>query len=407
MGIGRKIVGGLILGVIVLTPVIGVSSPAFADDDKTIAKKIIEELGNRSTVAVIDPAKLSNKDLIEDKVFEGGTSIVAVKRDALGDYKPADLSEFIVEEDGYGYDTSLNLLVIDNGRESKIYVSSPNKELETSVVGLLGEPTADGGIVSNDPGWLILREADAISAAQEPFNGAPSGETIGIIFAWIGGGIVALIALIWGSISFFDYRSRTQYKRRDRKIARINARKAEAKAKADAKIAKDKAKQKRKHDEEEKKLAKEREATAAKVTDPIETQVNSLRTVAKDVSSSDKRLAEGLDLVLERFVELRESLTLMDTPEPRRKILFVEYEDRLEKLATIVGPKYYDDLKRNPAHWRKPEEKLDAIRLSVERTAEQILENIRQLKEGSEFDFELVIDSILGFKVINPKDMLK
>lgn len=408
MGIGRKIVGGLIIGAIALVPVLGVTSTAFAaDGENTIAKKIVDELGSRNTVAVIQPAELSNKDLIEDKVFEGGTSIVAVKRDSLGDYKPTDLSRFIVDEDGYGYDTSLNLLVVDNGRESKIYVSSPNDELETAVVSLLGEATTDGGIVTNDPGWTILRNADAIKQAQVPFNGSPSGETIGIIFAWIGAGVVALILLIWLICAIVGQRRRTRYQRHDRKVAKTAARAAAAQAKVDAKKAKEAAKLKRKTDAQEKRLAKEREATAAKVTDPIENQINDLRTVEQNVRLSDERLADGLKLVLERFVELRESLTLMDTPEVRRNILFVEYEDRLEKLTTIVGPKYYDDLKRNPEHWREPEKKLDAIRESIEATAEQILENIRQLKEGSEFDFELVIDSILGFKVIDPKDMLK
>lgn len=67
MGIGRKIVGGLIIGAIALAPVLGVTSPAFAvEDENTIAKKIVDEMDARYDVVVVDPAYISNpKDMLK------------------------------------------------------------------------------------------------------------------------------------------------------------------------------------------------------------------------------------------------------------------------------------------------------------------------------------------------------
>lgn len=400
MMLRRKIFVGFAVGLVLL--ISGCAATSETVDGGKIAEKIVNDLDSSSSFStvVIDPATISNLDLLKDKDFESYTSLVVLKAKNLGDYLPEDLSDYIVKDNAGDSATGLNFLVVAGKTESHIYVSAVTAELKTKVISILGGVDKSGAVVTNDPGWLILRNADAIKKAQSVYADNSAVVITGIVLGSIFVGIPLLIFIGYLVFRFVDHVRHPNYISIQRKQKRKNARAAAKAKKIDARAAKVK-------DAAQAKQQREREANAAHVTPPIETYLGVIREAKKNLRATDPALSESLGLVLSRFMELRESFTLMETPEVKRNVLYVEYENRLEQIATLIGPKYYDNLKKNPEYWHDPEAKLNAIRLSVEKTAEQILENIRQLMEGSEFEFDLVVETILGFKVVDPREMLK
>jgi len=387
-----------------------IAAPAAAAPSETeLTKLILDELDNSSDdLVVIEPAKISNADLINDQLFSSYTSIVVVDSGSLNGYAPEELSQFILQEDGYDYSTSLNILVVNYSGEDKIYVSANNPELELAVSKILGGSSAEGPITTTDAGWEILRNSDAIYKSQRSFSDdGDTGMIVGIVFGCIFG--VPLI--VWGIVALILHLRR---KWRRGTYARNAAKNAKRTAKNDKVKAKEFAAEQRKTDRaaKEEQAKKERaraarEASGHPLTPLLTENIAALRSFIPSLSKTDPELANSIESVLERFSELREAITLMGAGKVKREILFLEYGNTFEKLVTLVGPKYYQDIKENPTHWRNADDKLNAIRKSFESTNDQLLESIIQLKEGSELEFQVSIDSILGFKIYSVKDMLE
>lgn len=378
---------------------VATAAPAYAADNETeLTNEIVDRLGS-DDIVVIEPAKLSNLELLEDKMFYSYFSVVAVNSVSLDGYDPAQLADFILNENGYDNDKSISVLVVNSKAGDEIYVSAVNNTLEKDVITLLGGVGASSPINSDDAGWDILRNSDAIYDLQKEMGGDMPLWGVLLIMP----GMIVIPLAIWGIIYFIirlrRNRRRTSYTRR---IAR--QRKLDEKRYAKETKIQERAEKARAAAEAKEQLA--REANAAPVTPELDLKLNKLLTVAKDISADDTKLSSAVVRVYELFTELREAITLMDASDAKRGVLYVEYGARFDKLITLIGPKYYQDIKNHPNHWRDADGKLKAIRKSFDSTADQILESIIQLKEGSEFEFEISIESILGFKVASPKDML-
>lgn len=373
------------------------SAAQASDDEAELTELILDQLDRNDDIAVIEPAKLSNLELLKEKSFGSHTTIVTVSPSALDSHAPDELSRFIVNEDGNGYETSLNLLVVTHKNGDEIYVSAADEKLEQGVVELLGGESVSDPIHSDDAGWDILRNSDSIYKLQRDISPSVSWMIV-FIFPGI---FVYAIVIMWlvHLLNKHAFSYAAKRKRSTKKANRVAARKKRENDVATAKAAK-----LRKLEKE--KLQRERELNQAEIPTLLEQHITDLRQYADGLKNEDPELADAVELTLERFGDLREALTLMEATEAKRGVLFVEYENQFEKLVTLLGPKYYLDIKKNPIHWRKPEDKLSSIRLSFVITAQHILDSIVRLKEGSEFDFQLSIESILKFKVVSPRDLL-
>ncbi len=385
------------------------AAPAAAAPSETeLTKEILDQLDGSTDVVVIEPATISNLDLLNDKTFYSTTSIVVVDSGSLAGYAPDELSEFIFQEDGYGRATSLNLLVVTSSGDDKIYVSAGDDELELDIVQILGGTSTEGPITSTDAGWDILRNSDAIYNAQRSYS--DTGDT-GLIVGITLGSIFGVPLLVWGTVALILH---LRKKWRRGAYARREAKQQKSAAKAKARHAKEQAKSARaeakSNEEKLAKAEKERTAREAKAlpTTPLLVQkVDALRKAVASLQESDPELAKSVQGTLNRFSELREAIRLMEVGKVKRELLYLEYGNTFEQLVTLVGPKYYQDIKENPSHWRSSENKLAAIKNSFDSTSEQLLESIIQLKEGSELDFQISIERIIGFKLYSAQDMLE
>lgn len=369
------------------------STPAMAStvDGNDLAKTINAQLQS-NPVVVIAPAKLSNLDLIKNSDLTEYTTIVAVDAAALKGYAPQDLSDFILS-DGYnsGYDAATNILVVHHADSDSIYVSSKKAALKKKIIKLLGGDANSNSVTSQNAGWDILRHSNAIDSAESAYSDYSILWFLLVIPGILAVGLITLgiCTVIEGSAS-----ARSSKKRHARE-ARANKRRAKETLKAE-----------KLQEAQAEKAAVQRANHEASVPAELNETLRSLKATSHDVRSSDPELAGAMETMLQRFSELREALSLMGASDVKRGLLYVEYSDRLEKLDTITGERYYKDIKSHPAHWRYADGKLAAIRQSFENTSEQILESIIQLKEGSEFEFAASIDSILGFKITSADEMV-
>lgn len=359
--------------------------------NETLADNITSQIRTKNVV-FIDDATIDEESLVKD-IDRGGSelyansTIVVVDSDDLSNYEPQELSDYILNENSTKNGT-INILVVNNEESSQLYVSAVLPVIQEKVESQLGKSGSDDSVVSERPGWLLINNIEQIKEIQSNNDGhVPMSK----VFMWIGVGVIGLIVAIVLLVVIENIRIKTRKKRVLRNIARNDKRKR--------KEAEREAKRRRK-------MRRERAAKSATVDETLENYVKILANKSVKLRDDDPNLSASIENVLERFTQLREAITLMETPEHRKNMLYIGLKGRFESLVTLVGPKYYEDFKAHPDHWSNPQEKMKSIPLAFRAMDEKLLENIRQLKEGSEFDFEVALDKIVGFN-IDPSSMLK
>lgn len=370
---------------------VAVLSGCVATSNETLADRITSEVRTNDVVFIND-ATIDEESLVKD--FNGrssklysGSSIVIVDEQDIPPYDPQELSDYVLEEN-YPEDGTINILVVNGENDSEIYVSAMLPEIREKVEAQLGKSDTDEVISSERPGWLLINNIEKIREIQRDNDGHLRMSTV---FMWAGIAIGGLIAVILLLVLAENLRLKLKKKNEARKAAR--------KAKRERKEAAREVKRRRKERES-------RASRSASVDEALESQVNTLAEKSLKLQNSDPELSSAIESVLERFTQLREAITLMETPEHRKNMLYIGLKDRFESLVTLVGPKYYEDFKTHPDHWNNPQEKVTSVPLAFRAMDAKLLENIRQLKEGSEFDFEVALDKIVGFH-IDPSEMLK
>jgi len=370
---------------------VAVLSGCVATSNETLADRITSEVRTNDVVFIND-ATIDEESLVKD--FNGrssklysGSSIVIVDEQDIPPYDPQELSDYVLEEN-YPEDGTINILVVNGENDSEIYVSAMLPEIREKVESQLGKSDTDEVISSERPGWLLINNIEKIREIQRDNDGHLRMSTV---FMWAGIAIGGLIAVILLLVLADNLHLKLKKKNETRKAVR--------KAKRERKEAAREVKRRRKERED-------RASKSASVDKFLESQVNTLAEKSLKLQNSDPELSSAIESVLERFTQLREAITLMETTEHRKNMLYIGLKDRFESLVTLVGPKYYEDFKTHPDHWNNPQEKIASVPLAFRAMDAKLLENIRQLKEGSEFDFEVALDKIVGFH-IDPSEMLK
>lgn len=406
---GRKLtISAAVLG---LTVLVTLSAPLAANagttyDDgwskKELPQLLVDKLDGDDDTVIGPEAKLSNEELLDDAVSDFSGTVVAVKKSTLEGRDPEDFARFLDNSENGSYEGGLTLLVVNTSDGDEIYPVAKKAKYEAAADKILGVKAGADHVLVKDAGWTILKNADKLHEARQSFTPRMPIWVILIFFPGIPLLCIGIpVSIVYGP----DWASDISYAHRKRKNKRSykkNERMARKQMATKNRMLK-KAQEERARKEAQ--IAKERNDSLVELTPELQSATRSLTETAGQIRSNDKATADAVSAVLSRFDELREALTLVNVGN-KKDILFVEYGKRFASLVELMGPRYYQDIKAHPAHWRNPDWKLTSIVQVFQKTDEQILESIIQLKEGAEFEFELSVDSILGFELPTPRDIL-
>lgn len=94
--------------------------------------------------------------------------------------------------------------------------------------------------------------------------------------------------------------------------------------------------------------------------------------------------------VSELFVRVRRRGT-----DQQIRLLQSQYKDTLTKLLKALDEDYYGDIRANPHYWSNPDARLVEVRRAVESVDGQVVENIRQVNESRDLEFQVALDSLI------------
>jgi len=406
---GRKLtISAAILGLTVLATL---SAPLAANAGTTydhggakndLPQILVDELDGSDDIVFGPEAKLSNQELLEDSVSDFSGTIVSVKKSTLDGRDPEDFARFLYHSKNGSYEGGITLLVVNTSDGDEIYPVAKRAKYEAAADKVLGVKAGSDHVLVNDAGWTILKSTDKLHEAYRSF--APQMPIWAVLIIFPGLPAVVVLSFVFAvygrdwadgiSYSTRELKRKRRYKKQDRNALKQMVKKDRMLKKAQEERAR-----------KEAQAAKERNEKLVELTPELKESTRALAKVASSIQASDKATADAVNAALARFNGLREALTLVNAGN-KKDILFIEYGKRFASLVELMGPRYYQDIKAHPAHWRNPDWKLTSILQVFEKTDEQILESIIQLKEGAEFEFELSVDSILGFELPTPRDIL-
>lgn len=81
--------------------------------------------------------------------------------------------------------------------------------------------------------------------------------------------------------------------------------------------------------------------------------------------------------------------------DQQTRLLQSKYKDVLSKLLKALAEDYYGDIVKNPEFWSNPEARRDEVRRAVESVDSQAVDNIRQVNESRDLEFQVALDSLI------------
>ena len=110
--------------------------------------------------------------------------------------------------------------------------------------------------------------------------------------------------------------------------------------------------------------------------------------------------AQAYPDISDRLLQLAEHLSELFSRTRKRgtdqqlRLLQSQYQDIFAKLFKALADDYYGDILRNPQYWSNAEDRLAEVREAVEAVDLESLENIRQVNESRDLEFEVALDSL-------------
>lgn len=344
-------------------------TPAFADDQDVISRSV----KGLSSYQVFQSAgsTLTDGQTLATKLRGSDMGVVVIPQKEVNTKSAREIASEVRSSPVVEYST---VIVVVDGLEDVMGVSSSNREVEDRVASYLGKGPV------KDAGWVLIQNASKlfsvekdlqaeaakkITDAEDAVKAKKNGEILMVLIP----ALAAVIALLVVG-NFIVYRRRLTYNKKD--PVRYGFRKMPV---------------------------------------GLRDAVDNFRKTAdlhKNLTGYMRySLYEDCTRLVSRFVELEETMEKLPETDQRRMILEVEYVERLRKLQEAIGKDYYLSIIEDQTHWEEPAKKLKRVKDAVIALREQVLVSIKQINDSSNLEFKIALDSIIGDKNVKVEDLYK
>lgn len=306
---------------------------------------------------------LSESSEVSSKMLNLLIGVVVVKPEHMEGKNPSDVVRFIREGLADYHETVI--LVVDDEKDSFV-VSSSVEGVEEKYSEILGE-------IVDDAGWALLFNSDKLIEEREVFiearNSENRTEKSKQLWAFMEKAsfvispILILLMVVYGLSLFISSRNEKREKLKNSVEARIARNFKNISEKFQESL-----------------------VSLDKVADLHEQAINT------QSMSLSKDIRESIDMMQKLFTTVSEK----DIPNVRKMEAEVVYASRIEKLVSLLGESYYVDMANDPYAWRSSGKGMKNVKLALEEFQAQILENIQQLNEDRELEFQVALSMLLN-----------
>jgi hypothetical protein len=297
----------------------------------------------KQQVCLYDGAQIGNADDLQSTLPQGVQVVVIPRPDQAQAVSSNSVAEAVRAQSGK--DTVI--VIEDQPGSDRFAVSSTGDAAQISK-DLYSQGQADGGAA------VAAISGQLVPAADGPDDGGGLGG------AAIVSGTVAVVAIVAAISSVVAVR-------RNKKKKRVLTRK-EADRRLEADLD---------------------DALNGEDGEFVSQAIDELEEIAQAYPDLGGRLPALTHHVSELFVRVRKRGT-----DQQVRLLQGRYKDTLGKLLKALGPDYYGDIRANPQYWSNPGGRLDEVRRAIESVDQQAVDNIRQVNESRDLEFQVALDSL-------------
>ncbi|WP_449278328.1 hypothetical protein [Leucobacter sp. GX24907] len=303
---------------------------------------IIETCGNQP-VCLYDGASISNAAELQGALPDGVQVVVIPQPDQAESVQSSAIASGVQQATG-----SDTVIVIEDRAQDRFAVSSDQDAAAISE-SLYSQGEADGGVAVAS----VAATLNPSGGSGDGGDGLPVG---GILF-----GIIGVLAVA-GAITGLALGLRKRSRNRAGKALAAN-----------------------------RKLQKElSDALDGEDGEFVEDAIERLVDRAEALPDLAPRILGLQGHVSELFVRVRKRGTNQQV-----RLLQAQYKDTLSKLLKALDDDYYGDILANPQYWSHPEARLTEVQRAVDSVDQQAVENIRQVNESRDLEFQVALDSLI------------
>lgn len=312
------------------------AAPALAVTDAT---EVADACGDR-VVCEVDGAAISNASQLEGVLPEGVRVVVIPRPDQAQSVPSGSLAAQLRT----ATDADTVIVIEDHPGQDRFAVAAGGDEAGITE-SLYAQSEADGGIAV-----AAIADTLAPGGAAQPSPAAPGGTglVIGVV-------AVALAVVVVGGLLVL-----VRARRRSRGVA--GSRRMERELRA---------------------------ALLGENGEQVRESIDALRERAAVDPALGPRIVALADHVAELMVRARRRGS-----EQQTRLLQAQYKDTLAKLLKALGDDYYGDILRNPRFWNDADRRLEEVREAVRSVDVQAVENIRQVNESRDIEFQVALDAL-------------
>lgn len=331
--------------------------PAYADD--AYAAGAASGLQN-SPVYVEGTVGLTDSGQLANAVSGSDVGIAVLPPVGLDPYSPTDMANIIRSQTGGEYSTII--VVVDQSGKDTFAVSSVNNttEIATTINEALTASNGDAGAALSS----TIEEVKVLSdsaTAPGPVNPGTTGNSGG----FDGGFLIPVILVVAAAAAGVSFFVRSRTKKRDSRA-----------------------------------ITEKKEQIPTRFSDRIPAKLQPFMKQLSDLAKAHAELAQNsltdtLKDIISNLEELFERLSTKGT-DSQRKMVEVEYADKLPKLIEALGKDYYLDIVQKRKLWDNPDERIAEVANVTTAVDEQLVENIKQVNASKDLEFKVAMVSLGG-----------
>lgn len=305
--------------------------------------QIVEACGDQP-VCLHDGASVANASELQHVLPEGVQVIVIPQPDQAESVQSSTIASGVQRATG-----SDTVIVIEDRAQDRFAVAS-DQDATAITESLYSQGETDGGVAVAS----IAQTLDPANASGGSDGGGPG--VGGILFGIIG--IVVVAGAVTGLILGLRRRGRNRTEKAVRSSRKLEKELAEALDGEDGEF----------------------------VKDAIE-KLNERAAAYPDIAARINGLAGHIS---DLFVRVRRRGT-----DQQIRLLQSRYKDTLSKLLKALDDDYYGDIIANPQYWSNADARLAEVRRAVDSVDQQAVENIKQVNESRDLEFQVALDSLI------------